>query len=271
MAEPVVETSAVDERPAPPRVVAALNGLVVRYLNRRRDLVAVDGLDLEVREGELVAILGPSGCGKTSIVRVLAGLVEPTAGTASVADRSPDEARRAGLIALVTQRATLLPHRTVEQNLRLPLQIARVHDEEAVAGALRMAELTAFRHAYPKELSGGMQQRVAVARAYVRRPRVMLLDEPFSALDEMRRERFNEEFCAMQREMNQTGVLITHSVEEAVFMADRVAVCTPRPARIAAMVDIPLGPRRDAALRVREDYFHLTNEVRRHLRAQDGA
>jgi len=249
--------------------VVRLAGLTINYTTRRGVVPAVDGIDLDIAPGQLVALVGPSGCGKTSVLRCVAGLLPPTVGTVEIDGEPPKAALQRRDIALMTQRVALLPNRTVEQNIRLPLDIARRRDPAAVATALRLVELEQFARAYPHELSGGMQQRAALGRAYVLRPRILLLDEPFSALDEILRERFAEQFSVIQRATHQTSLLVTHSVEEAVFLADRVAVLSSRPARIVDIVEITLPFERTAALRTSLELFHLVSAVRATLRKAD--
>jgi NitT/TauT family transport system ATP-binding protein len=226
----------------------------------------LDGIDLAIRPGEIVALIGPNGCGKSTLLRVLSGLIPPDAGSVAIdGDRvtAPDPR-----IGLVFQEPRLLDWRTAEQNVRFPMELAGWPGErqrERAADLLGLVGLRDVATAKPSTLSGGMRQRVAIARALALEPRVLLMDEPFSALDALTRERFNTELLRLWDRTGSTIVLVTHSIPEAVFLADRVVVLTPRPARVAAEVAVDLPrPRRIGDL---DSAFvsSLASEVRAHL------
>jgi NitT/TauT family transport system ATP-binding protein len=212
---------------------------------------ALAGLDLDVREGEFLSLLGPSGCGKSTALRIIAGLSEPSSGT--VAWR--DEAARKGL-GFVFQEPTLMPWTTVFGNVYLPLKLAGV---ERAAAAPRIAEtlarvgLSEFADAYPRQLSGGMRMRVSIARALVTAPRVLLMDEPFAALDEITRFKLNDDLVSLARELGMTVVFVTHSVFESVFLSSRIVVMAPRPGRVSSELAID-APQRDAQFRTSAEY-----------------
>ncbi len=225
---------------------------------------ALDGITLEARSGEFIALVGPSGCGKSTLLRLLAGLLRPTEGRILFDGRvlrgpRPD-------IGLVFQEVNLLPWRTVEANVRLPLEILGTPRAEADARVREMLDLVGlrgFENAYPRQLSGGMQQRAALARALVKLPRLLLLDEPFGALDALTRERMNLELLRIWAHHRQTTVMVTHSIQEAVFVADRVWVMTPRPGRIAGSVSIADLPRpRTLEMMAWPEFGRLTQAVR---------
>lgn len=244
-----------------------IDDLEVIYRARGRVLQAVSGFDLDVRRGEVVALVGPSGCGKTSVIRAVADLQPVASGRIDVEGCSPRVARKRGLMALMTQHPTLLPHRSVTDNLLLPFELTGTPGgKSAVAEALERAELQDFRDVLPHELSGGMQQRLALARCFILDPHVVLLDEPFSALDELRRERFAAEFSAQQRRRRQTSILVTHSIEEAVFCADRVAVVSALPGSVVSVVDVDLPTVRAPELRLDDAFHAICIEVRGILR-----
>jgi NitT/TauT family transport system ATP-binding protein len=208
---------------------------------------------LGVEPGEVLALLGPSGCGKSTALRIVAGLTRPDRGT-RLLDAALEER---GRIGFVFQEPTLMPWATVEANVFLPLRLAGVARAEArprVAAAIEAVGLAGFERAYPRELSGGMKMRVSIARAYVTRPRLILLDEPFAALDEITRFRLNEDLLRLREEQGWTVVFVTHSVFEAVFLASRVVVMSPRPGRIAADFAIDFANPRDEALRTSAEY-----------------
>jgi NitT/TauT family transport system ATP-binding protein len=212
---------------------------------------ALDGLDLDVRQGEFLSLLGPSGCGKSTALRIIAGLSEPSRGT--VAWRDPEV--RQGL-GFVFQEPTLMPWTTVFGNVFLPLKLAGVGRAAAaprIMETLKRVGLADFAEAYPRELSGGMRMRVSIARALVTAPRVLLMDEPFAALDEITRFRLNDDLVALWRELAMTVVFVTHSVFESVFLSSRIVVMTPRPGRVASELAIN-APDRDASFRTSAEY-----------------
>ncbi len=223
-------------------------GLSHAYHAREGMVEALAPLDLAVQSGELLAILGPSGCGKSTLLRILSGLLQPSAAHVTLAGRSPAEVRRQPGLGWLAQDDGLLPWRSVADNVALPLRLGRRGpiDGARVAAALEQVELSDAARRYPHELSGGMRQRAALARALVARPAFLFLDEPFASLDELTRERLGELLLAVRAATRPTTLLVTHSVAEAVRLADRVVVLSPRPGRLLADVPIPLHhPRRD--------------------------
>jgi NitT/TauT family transport system ATP-binding protein len=219
-------------------------------------------LDLHIAEGEFLALVGPSGCGKSTILRAIAGLVEPSAGRVSFPAGRPE-------IGFVFQDPTLMPWARALDNARLPLDLKRVaagKASEQAANALRRVGLGGFERAYPRELSGGMKMRVSIARAIAARPRLLLMDEPFAALDELARQELNDDLLRLWREDGMTVIFVTHSVFESAYLATRALVLTPRPGRVAA--DIALCPPwpRDADWRTAPDFAAEARKVSSALR-----
>ena len=236
---------------------------------------ALAKLHLNVEAGTFVSIVGPSGCGKSTFLRLAAGLLEPTQGRITVgeAGQSPREARRVHRTGFVFQFPTLLPWRTVEDNVRLPLELgpprATSEDREALAeveGMLERVRLHGFARAYPRELSGGMQMRVSLARALILRPRLLLLDEPFGALDEITRQLLNEELVSFWERDHWTAVFVTHNVAEAVFLSDRVFVLSARPGRVITDIEVPLPHPRRPEMRGDPQFGRLVGEIGASLR-----
>jgi NitT/TauT family transport system ATP-binding protein len=245
--------------------VVALAGITKHFPSGIR---ALDGLDLAIASGEFVSILGPSGCGKSTALRLIAGLGEPTSGAISWRGTRPG-ARRNGLeVGFVFQEPTLMPWSTVANNVALPLALAGVAPDVAgkrVAQALEQVGLAQFRAAYPRELSGGMKMRVSIARGLVTDPPLLLMDEPFAALDEITRFKLNDDLIALWRAVGNTVVFVTHSVFESVYLSSRIVVMTPRPGRIFADLAIDAPFPRDESFRTSAEYAGYCRTVSRAL------
>jgi NitT/TauT family transport system ATP-binding protein len=228
------------------------DGIGVRFVSHRQSVTALDGVSLTVAAGSLLTVLGPSGCGKSTLLRVIADIVRPQSGEMRVLGVTAEAARRSRQIGFVFQDATLLPWRNVIDNVRLPLEVgARPPLSPEALGPeelLRLVGLTGWERALPHELSGGMRQRVAIARALLGGPRILLMDEPFGAVDEITRDRLNEELLRIWRETGTTIVFVTHSIYEAAFLGTEVLVLAANPGRVREIIPIHFdGPRRLAA------------------------
>ena len=241
----------------PPRIAVALRGVTKTY---DTGIAALGPIDIDIDAGEFVSLLGPSGCGKSTALRIIAGLTKPTAGTVRVVAGMRGHAQRVGF---VFQEPTLMPWATVRQNVQLPLTLARMPDREtlpAVSKALNEVGLVDFADAYPRQLSGGMKMRVSLARALVDDPDILLLDEPFAALDEITRFKLNNDLLAVWRELRKTVIFVTHSVFESVYLSQRVIVMTQRPGRISTTIAIPAHDRTEA-FRTSAEYAGYCRDV----------
>ena len=236
-------------------------------------VIALQDVELSVAQGEFVSLIGPSGCGKSTLLRVIADLTEPTEGTVTVAGLSPHEAREQQRYGIAFQQSALFDWRTVRRNVELPLELAgwsKSRRAERALELLSLVQLSDFADHRPWELSGGMQQRVAIARALAADPPLLLMDEPFGALDEMTRERMQNELLRIRTETGKSIIFVTHSIPEAVYLSDRVVVMSPRPGRITATVPIALGERNEDT-REHADFFAGVTAVREALRGQEAA
>jgi NitT/TauT family transport system ATP-binding protein len=232
-------------------------------------VTALQSIDLDVQPGEFISLIGPSGCGKSTLLRIVGNLVEPTSGEVVVNGKSARQARLDRDYGIVFQDAVLYDWRTVAKNIALPLELAGwdgARRKARVQEMIELVELHGFGEHHPWQLSGGMQQRVSIARALSFSPALLLMDEPFGALDEMTRERLNAELLRIWERSGSTVVFVTHSISEATFLSTRVVVMSPRPGRIAAVVDIDLPQPRNADTREEPRFFELVTEVRDRLR-----
>jgi NitT/TauT family transport system ATP-binding protein len=249
------------ERTAP---MIELSCLTKRYGDGEKVL---DSVNLTISKGEFVSLIGPSGCGKSTVLKLISGLATPTSGTISVDGMTPKNAR--AIISFIFQDATLLPWRTVTQNVDLGLElegVGKVPRREKTSQLIELVGLQHMANAYPRELSGGMKMRVSIARALATSPRLLLMDEPFAALDEMSRDRLNEELLRLRAEQKWTAVFVTHSVAEAVFLSTRIVVLAPNPGRVHAALPIDLPATRTADLRDTPEFEALVVKASHALR-----
>ena len=256
------------------------NGAVVRadaldltFQTKDGPVHALKGVDLSVARGEFVSFIGPSGCGKTTFLRCVAALEHPTSGTLTVNGVSPDEARRRRAYGYVFQAAGLYPWRTIGGNVRLPLEIMgypKAEQAERVARVLELVDLAGFEGKFPWQLSGGMQQRASIARALAFDADLLLMDEPFGALDEIVRDRLNEELLSLWGRTGKTMLFVTHSIPEAVFLSTKIVVMSPRPGRITDVIDSPLPKERPLDIRDTPEFIGIAHRVREGLRAGHG-
>ena len=258
--------------PAPVEASAiSIDHVSMVFQTQGRPTTALSDVSLSVQPGEFISLLGPSGCGKSTLLRLIGDLLQPSGGTLRVKGKSPAQARRDREYGIVFQAPVLYEWRNVVRNVQLPLEIfgvPRAERDRRTAELLRLMGLQEFAHSYPWQLSGGMQQRVAIARALSFQPSLLLMDEPFGALDEMTRERLNMELLNLWRQTGATVVFVTHSIPEAVFLSTRVVVMTPRPGKIEQVIPIDLPQPRDALTREQPEFFRYITQCRAYLREE---
>jgi len=261
-----VPESAVVAREADAKTAVACKNVSVRFVTERRTVTALDDVSFTVENGGFLSLLGPSGCGKSTLLRVVADLIAPSSGTMSVLGRTPREARLDRSLGFVFQDAALLPWRTALENVQLPLEIGGRRSLPKGAPTPRelkkLVGLDGWEASFPHELSGGMRQRVSIARALLGGPRLLLMDEPFGALDEITRDRLNEELRRIWLETRTTILFVTHSVYEAVYLGESVLVLAANPGRVRAAIDIELPRDRDLSIRETEPFNRIATRMR---------
>ncbi len=258
------QTAALAAPTAQPPVVSVEHAGVA-YPSKAGTFQALSDVSLNVQRGEFISLIGPSGCGKTTLLRLIADLAQPTSGTLKVNGGTPHQARTDRSYGYVFQSPALYPWRTALANVMLPLEIiglSAVERKERALAALEAVGLTEAAARYPWQLSGGMQQRVSIARALSLRPELLLMDEPFGALDEITRDKLNLHLTDLWREKNLTVIFVTHSIPEAVFLSTRVVAMSANPGRISRVIDCPFPRKRTLDLRNTEDFLHVSQQVR---------
>ncbi|TBW36645.1 ABC transporter ATP-binding protein [Siculibacillus lacustris] len=268
--DPTIGTGAAAGGPAPGRVVIDARALSLTFDTADGVVHALSDVDLTVREGEFVSFIGPSGCGKTTLLRVIADLERATGGSITVDGVAPAEARTQRLYGYVFQAPALLPWRNVLANVTLPLEIFGMDKASRLEHARRnldLVNLAGFEKKFPWQLSGGMQQRASIARALSFDPKLLLMDEPFGALDEIVRDKLNEQLLKLWAETAKTVVFVTHSIPEAVFLSTKIVVMSPRPGRIIDVIDCDLPADRTLEIRETAQFLAIAHRVREGLRA----
>ena len=238
---------------------------MVYKTNDGRDVTALTGVSLDIQKGEFISLLGPSGCGKTTLLRIIADLLQPTSGEISIAGESPRDARLSKKYGIVFQSPVLYDWRTVKKNIMLPLEIMHIPKAEREDRAMKMLDivgLTEFANHYPNQLSGGMQQRVGIARALAIQPQILLMDEPFSALDEFTKEKLHEDLLRIWAKTNKTIIVVTHNIQEAVFLSRRICVLSPHPGRLSAVIDVDLPRPRTMDIKDTPEFTAYVAKVR---------
>jgi len=267
--KPIIDAKAtpVPDRTAP---VIEVNHLGLTFMTNDGPVEALTDINLSVSRGEFVSLIGPSGCGKTTLLRVIADLERPTAGSILVNGVTPDEARRNRAYGYVFQAAALYPWRNIARNVALPLEIMgldRAERDRRVRDNLALVNLGGFERKYPWQLSGGMQQRASIARALAVEPDLLLMDEPFGALDEIVRDHLNEQLLQLWAKTNKTVIFVTHSIPEAVFLSTRIVVMSPRPGRVHDIIASTLPKERSLDIRETQEFLRIAHRVREGLRA----
>lgn len=243
----------------------SMNNVGMKFNSGIDEVTALTSVSLDIKKGEFVSLVGPSGCGKTTLLRIIADLLTPTSGTINIDGESPKDARLKGKYGMVFQSPVLYEWRNVIKNIELPLEIMGVGPTERLERAEEMLEMVGlkdFGKSYPGQLSGGMQQRVGIARALVIQPEILLMDEPFSALDEFTREKLHEDLLNIWRRTNKTIVFVTHNISESVFLSDKICVLSPHPGRLSAVLDVEFERPRKMELKSRPEYTSKVFEVR---------
>jgi NitT/TauT family transport system ATP-binding protein len=272
--EPVTMNSTVDPRAelisSPQRLAVDVRNVSLTFETADGKVDALSNVSLQIADGEFVSFIGPSGCGKTTMLRVIADLQQPTSGTLLVNDMSPEQARLQRRYGYVFQAQALFPWRTIEKNIKLPLEIMGFSDSEQRARAARylaLVNLNGFERKFPWQLSGGMQQRVSIARALSFDPALLLMDEPFGALDEIVRDHLNEQLLQLWDKTGKTVLFVTHSIPEAVFLSTKIVVMSPRPGRIIDVIDCNFPRNRTLEVRETPEFLKIAQRVRIGLRA----
>jgi NitT/TauT family transport system ATP-binding protein len=250
--------------------VISAKGLDLTFQTNDGPVHALKDVNLDIHKGDFVSFIGPSGCGKTTVLRVMADLETPTAGTITVNGVSPEQARKARAYGYVFQHAGLYPWRTIGGNVRLPLEIMgydKAEQDTRVKRVLELVELAGFEKKFPWQLSGGMQQRASIARALAFDADILLMDEPFGALDEIVRDHLNEQLLHLWARTNKTIGFVTHSIPEAVFLSTKIVVMSPRPGRITDVIESPLPRDRSLDIRDTPEFLEIAHRVRDGLRA----
>ncbi len=254
----------------PPPKAISVRGLDLTFATADGPVYALSDISIDIAAGEFVSLIGPSGCGKTTLMRVIADLEQPTAGSIEVDGRTPEEARLARRYGYVFQAPALYPWRTIERNVMLPLEIMglpKAERQERARKQLALVNLAGFERKFPWQLSGGMQQRASIARALSFEPALLLMDEPFGALDEIVRDHLNDELLKLWRATAKTVVFVTHSIQEAVFLSTKIVVMSPRPGRIIDVIDCDFPRDRDLSIRETPEFVAVAHRVREGLRA----
>jgi len=254
----------------PSDTVVSARDLGLTFQTADGPVTALTGVDLSVGKGDFVSFIGPSGCGKTTFLRVIADLEKPTSGTITVNGMTPEEARRQRAYGYVFQAAALYPWRTIEKNIALPLEIMGYSKEDRQARIARMLDLvnlSGFGKKYPWQLSGGMQQRASIARALAFDADLLLMDEPFGALDEIVRDHLNEQLLKLWAATQKTICFVTHSIPEAVYLSTKIVVMSPRPGRVTDIIESPLPKDRPLGIRETPEFLEIAHRVREGLRA----
>lgn len=252
--------------PAEAALAVSIDNIDVRFGSGESAVTALKGVSVDISDGAFVTMLGPSGCGKSTLLRAIADLVPTSNGQIKVHDRSPEEARKSRDFAFVFQDATLLPWRSAIDNVKLPLEVGKPGPGHADPGELlELVGLSGRESALPAELSGGMRQRVAIARALVTRPRILLMDEPFGALDEITRDKLNEELLRIWQETGTTILFVTHSIPEAAFLGQKVLVLAAHPGRVKEFMPVDLPFPRRLAMRDTMEFIQITAHLRQLL------